>query len=378
MEWSALALPWILVALCIWGIWKKVSYRWLFPILGLSAGPVAYLAYDGGERPAPPEIGKVVSADSKSYEAYRWFLKGDPLNRLPQAPAALQEIPPFPADSDDWSDFFGKHRDIFIAGWKQDALGREWTDVMAANVPDGIFPPQGHEGPSMAFSIFRRSAQLRWGYAQVLVLDNRPDDAVQLLLPFLRANYHLQRGGSSLMTEMIALVCVRTTYEHLETLAYAGRLSPALRSEIAATLREAPLPPAIFKNAFLGEEIVFRSAHDSAKGDWHTVIETIASLEGSTLAGNKFLWPLFFNPHQSEREYSEFLRETCRLAELRQLESVEGLGQEFREHIEKWRIKNPLGQLLMQMSAPAFGKVTQGVWQAEDRRKALLQTLEAP
>ncbi|HEX2853728.1 MAG TPA: hypothetical protein VHO24_10860 [Opitutaceae bacterium] len=379
VEWSARALPWIMGVLCVWGVWKKVGYRWLFPVLGLSAGFVTYLVYDNAARPVPPEIGRVTPADSKSYAAYRWFLRGDPQSRLSEQPTPPVEIPYIPSDRKEWPAFYATHRDIFTTGWESDALGRAWVDEMAQNAPEGIYPPQKRNAPVLLFSRIRQSAKLRWGRAQVLTLDGRTDDAVNLLLPFLRANYHLQTAGSSLVTQMIALVCVQGTYDQLEVLADSGRLSPAMRSLIATALTDAPLPPVIFHNAFVSEQL--QSIDEFELMDRKPPVETIQFLmagKSSQLPTNKFLWRLFHNPRRSAWEFNGFLREVGRLAEVRRLDPPEAEGREFERSINQHRLKNPIAQMFRQATLPAFGLTAKNVWRTEDRRKALVQRLTAP
>ncbi len=51
---------------------------------------------------------------------------------------------------------------------------------------------------------------------------------------------------------MIAVVCIRGTFDQLELLTDSGKLSPEVRTEIVVALKEAPLPGLIIRNAFLG------------------------------------------------------------------------------------------------------------------------------
>jgi len=64
------------------------------------------------------------------------------------------------------------------------------------------------------------------------------------------------------------------------------------------------------------------------------VTKTIAAVEGSKIPETSFLWRLLFNPNRSERKYLDFLKESCSLAELRQLEAGGELNQQFARQID--------------------------------------------
>ena len=379
VKWASMALGIMLLALVIWGVWKKVSYRATLPVIGLCGGFVLYLVWDDAERPPPPEIPAMVPADSKSYEAYRWLLKNDPHSRLGELPKKSVELPQFPQDHAQWPEFFAKHREIFTQAWEKDTLGRAWIDAMAQHVPEGIYPPlKKTDGPMLAFAPFRLSASTRWGYVQVLMIDKRYDDAARLLVPFLRANFHLQRGGSILVTEMIAVVGLRGSYDQLEILAGTGTLSPETRAEVVAVLKEGPPIQLPLRNAFLGEQAFMRIAFEELRKDYGAATESLVSKERSRISANRFLWRLFFNPKRSERLHMEMLRETREQAELHLLGTADKRAKAFEAGVNARPLKNIVGQLMQQSALYSFVKVTEVWWQTEDRRLALVKRLETP
>ena len=75
----------------------------------------------------------------------------------------------------------------------------------------------------------------------------------------------MERGGAQLISEMIAVVCIRGTFDQLELLTDSGKLSPEVRTEIVVALKEAPLPGLIIRNAFLGEQAFARLSHEEMK-----------------------------------------------------------------------------------------------------------------
>lgn len=376
ISWILTALPWVLLAGTGWAIWKRLSYRAVLPALGLCGAFVFYLVWDDLSRPIPPELGVVVSEGDPSFRTYRWLLKDDPQNRLSEE-SKKPELPRLTGSQDEWASIITQNRRDFEEAWTNDTLGRAWVDAMAAHTPEGIFPPQGVKGPSLSFSILRRHCTIRWGIAHSLLLDGQNDEAARTLLPLLRASYHLQQGGSSLVTQMIANVAIHGTFARLELILTANNLSPAMKSEIAGVLRGAPAIQLSIKNAFLGEHVVVRSSVDAMKSGYTELADTFKLAAAWNDADHNYdvlgipiLVHLFFNPHRFEREYSDFLDEACKLAQQRKLDRLS------ETTILSWRLKNPVGQLLTAMTLPAFQKVFVRFWETEDQRLAFLRRLE--
>jgi hypothetical protein len=276
-----------------------------------------------------------------------------------------------------------KDRAAFEEAWTNDTLGREWVDAMAAHEPVGIFPPAGFKDPAMTFSVLRRHCMVRWGIAQLLLIDGKSDEALRILLPLLQASYHLQKGGTSLVTQMIANVFIHGTHQRLQLILDADNLSSDARSEALAVLRGATSVELSIKNALLGEQLLVRSSIDSI-GNAHTELTTAFQLAAAfsdtnhnyEAVGNRFLVRLFFNPHRSEREYSDFLNEASRLAQQRKLDRMNENAAAYAAKISSWRLKNPVGQQLIAMALPAFQKTFGRFWEVEDQRLALLKRLQ--
>ncbi len=375
MEWITVVLPWTLLAIAAWGIWKKIPYALMVPVLVVSAAFAVYLGYDDPNPPPPPELGPIAPANSKSLETYRWLLKEDSRSRARSVERGAP-LPEFPKDKATWPGFFTEHRTRFSQEWATDSLGREWVEAMARFVPEGMYPPpETTSSGLMSFSAVRRIASVRWARAEILMLDHQGDEAAELLLPLVKANYNLQRGGNLLVTQMIAVVLLRHTYEQLDRLVGTGSLSPETRSKVKNVLSEAPSMELVFHHAFMGEIVFQRLAIRETKGGYDEVVRYLALDRTATIPARHFLWRLLFNPYRSEREYAAYLHEVSRLATLRQLDAGKQLGGNFLESANTWHLKNPAGQVLKQMSAAAYDKIVTAFWDTEDRRVALLGRL---
>jgi hypothetical protein len=360
-----------------WAIRRRISYGILLPVFGVSAPLVAYLAYDDPSRPAAPELGRIAAADSKNFIAYRSLVRNGANSQAAALPKRPELPPVATGQKSEWLELANQHRAAVDAAWAADEFGRKWIDAMAETAPDGIYPPFGQALNVLDFQAARHIAQTRWAYAQLLMHDRRGDEAARVLLPQLRAHYHLQRGAATLVEQMIAVVVLKGTYQRLEMLADSGNLSPEVRASVANALREAPELPDTFRNAFLGEQMFARHYVEDMTWDAARAVKSVASKDGARLPAIPVLSRLFYNPHRSEREYVEFLNEVCQLAQQRQLAAADEKMRQMSARLGRQSFKNPVGKMLMEMSLPAFSKTCEAAWAMEDQRVALLQRLGA-
>jgi hypothetical protein len=369
--WAAWVIPGMQLVAAVFAIRGKVSYRILVPVTGVSAACIVYLVIDDRTLPPPIDIPSLSEADADAYRAYRWYLKDAPDSRVAEMPSSLFDLPPLPKDREQWSDYMEEHREIILEAWASDELGRTWVEIMAKRAPASMFPVELVDEPMLNYSAVHASANVRWAYAGLLAWEGRADEAADVLLHGLRAFYHLQRGGPSLVVDMIGVVCARRTYQWLEQLLDENRLSPNTRAAIAQALAEAPSVSLIVRNSFTGEEALAFSYFRQLRAE-----DELGQFPGShhPLMENRLLQPLFFNRTRTEWEYQAFIRETSRLAQERRLTGVEGEAtrKAYQRGIKSWRMKNVVGQLFVQKAAPAFLQVTDVFWQVEDERRVLL------
>jgi hypothetical protein len=376
VEWSLLIAPWLMLAVAAWAVWKWFSIRLVVTISALCGIFILYLVWDDSERPPAPQIGAVVPPNSKSYEAYRWLVKDDPLNRLAETSKDLAD---FPSDYAKWPEYVAAHRDEIVRAWEGDKLGHEWVNAMALPKPQGIFPmPKDIKEPLLSFQAIRTSSRIRWAFAQLLITDKKYDEAAKILIPLLQANYHLQWAGAGLHTEMSTLVVLRSTYKQLDALIATNGLSPAMRIQLLHVLQGATPVSAIFDQCLLGEQINVRINGTSVNGRFSETVKLYSSFDPVKISYSPYLWRLFYNPNRSERGYLDYLNESFRLASQRQLDAMETLLQNNSRPANPWRIKNQSGSLPAEIVGSFFGKIAKGFWEMEDLRLALLKKLETP
>jgi hypothetical protein len=218
--------------------------------------------------------------------------------------------------------------------------------------------------------------------AQLLLANGKSDEAAQLLIPVLRAYYHVHQAGTNLVTQMIAVVCLKGTYNQLDSILEKNKVSQATKAEIASILREAPPVAVGIGNAFTGERYFFRTEMDRLRTDVTEVLKSLkqtgqsdTSLQAIPFVDYRLVLSFLFNPNRAEKEYDDFLTETCLLGQNRRLDSSDIAEKAFEEKLSLRRLKNPVGRSLSSMAAPAFDKVLENFWKVEDQRVTLLQRL---
>jgi hypothetical protein len=357
----------------IFAVWANLRYRWLAPAALVSGIAVLALAWDGAEKPSF-DVGPMVARDAASFLAYQTLLKSGAGSRVAERPPEVINLPHPPADVADWPNFYRDNRAVYEAAWQKDTLGREWVAGMAANSPSGLFPLVNYEGPLLDFRAVRSTAWLQWGHAYLLASDGQPDAAAKALTTFLLAHYNLQRGGSTLITQMIAMVCVRGTYQRLDQLVAAGKLSSGVRREIAAVLARAPDPGVVFKNACIGEKQFGRSWLEDATRSSQTAAKALAETEGTALFTMPGLHRLLVNPNRDEQLTFARMDEIQGWVEQRQIDRLKEAAAKIDER--RWHWKNPLGELFNDRGRVSMSKAALSALETEDRRQTLLRAVD--
>ncbi len=368
------AQTWLTLAGVIWVLWKRTPLLLAAPVLGLSAAFLTYLAWDDPAPPPPLTLSPLVPAGSKSYEVYRWLGKNGPDTKVKERPLLREEPPNFPQKPADWQTFVRQNRQRWEEAWTEDTLGREWLAGMAEHAPEGLYPMEGLSTPILDSIRVRHAVRCHWARAHLLLDEGRADEAARTLLTILRACYHLQRGGLTILTQMTAAVCTKGTYERLDLLLDSGALSTETKAQITTILRQAPNIRQNIAQAFAGEEIVARDVIERMRDPDRE--EGVAVADSKTRSSPANLLRRFlYNPNRTEREHVAYLHDASRLSqERRSRESTESMRR-FELLMEERTVKNPVGYIVAAMSMPA-NVVIESFWKCDDLRLALLKRLE--
>lgn len=336
-----------------------------------------YFAWDDRERPPAPVLGTIIDENNPGYLTYRWMLKNDPKSRIEDMSPELEGLPRFPAKPEDWPGFLAEHRQQFESAWEKDTLGQTWIEIIGAMKTDAYFPPSTPASPILAFTPLRHSVQTRWAKAGLLSLDGNHDAAVLTLLPLLSASHQLQRSAPTMLGQMIAIVFIKGTQERLRLIVETGKLSPQTQAELLTALDSAPPPSLAFRNMFLGERLFARATFENVHDAMNQSVTMITHSSGMA-SPPAWLHPLIYNPNRTEREYADLLSAYQEMASLRETEKTAKTDKSVGEEMGGWNLKNPVGRALQSMAIPAFAKITDQTWIAEDQRSMLVQQLRTP
>ena len=365
-----LVLPGVIVALAAGAAWRRAWLRLLAPTAAACAVYLGYLVWDDGS-PPPASLPPAASPDSRASQIYCWMVKDDPRNRAAELRLPDSVFAQPPTEHMQWAAYAEEHRAVLAASWEEAGLAREWIEQLGSVQPEGVVPTVDASGPILAFTPVRRIVYLHWARAHLLANEGRYDEAATVLLGVLRATYHLQLAGTTLVNQMTPAVLVKGTYLRLGQLAATGKLSTETREQMRAVLRAAPRIEDNIARAIAGEEVVARAAAEKLR---HATGQAPKASD-PVLAG--LLGRLLYNPNRTVREYAAFLAEVRGLAQRRQFNAQTNVGQPLYDRISAKRVKNPAGRQLAAMMAPAMNRIFQHFWETDDIRTALLKRLEA-
>jgi hypothetical protein len=368
-------LPVFQIALCAICIWKRTSYVIILPGLALCGGLVAYLIHDDPQRPTLPDLGPVASTDSEGYKTYCWMVKDSPSSRVDEV-----QIEPSPSKTfigetkEKWRDYLVANREAILRDWKNDQIGRDWIDALNQHPSAGVILC-GSSGPSLNFHAVRAIADHRLAYVVWLATEGHGDEAMGLLIPFIRANYVLQRSGTALLNQMIPGVFIRRSYDAAAFLLDEDKLSVDSKKALVVALRESPPVEQILRNSILGQDYEFHDALDKIEESLSSGVDGSTHVKSSLV---RFLQSIIYNPDLTERSFFEFNQDLFALLKTRDLDKMETLSDESeRTHFDRWALKNPMGRMIKAIAVPAFNGVVKETWEEEDTRLALLKRLGA-
>jgi hypothetical protein len=363
------------IAVCAIGIWKRTSYVIILPGLVLCGGMVAYLMHDDPQWPTLPDLGPVASTDSENYKIYCWMVKDSPYSRLNEVPLEPSSSKRFSDEKKEkWRDFIATNRETIVRNWESDRIGRDWIDALNQHPSSGVIL-----GPSLNFSAVRAMANHRLAYVVWLATEGHGDEAMRLLIPFIRANYALQRSGTPLLNQMIPGVVSGRSYDVAAFLLDEGKLGDDSKKALAMALREAPSIEQVLRQGLLGETFEFHDVIERAAGTlglpFHDGVYDSVPVQSGLV---RFLQSTIYNPRQTERPCLEYYEELFTWAKARDFDKIEIITSEF-EHTQmlRWALKNPVGRML-RCTILEYDKAIKRLWEIEDARLALLKRLGAP
>ena len=307
---------------------------------------------------------------------YSTSAPGSLLSSLPDTKLVLPSTEPGEKNDVMWAAFLEKNGPALDAFWIQLAPLRAWIDQLAAAPALGDLT-EDFDSPILGFKALRMAGQFTCAHALQLAADGRRDEAVETLLPVYVAAQKLEPHARTLVRRMISVVLQRQVQNTLARVLDAGAISATTRARLAAAL--APRSDAaeqarllIWCEYTLLCKLLFAIDAPNAT--------TIFSLPGSEnlllRAGARIAFTSLLNPNLTANRYGEHLSRQADFAARRDFSGLKAEHEAFARYL-KTSIpgKNQGGRTFLAMAAPAYTKVMESYWKADDERAALLARL---
>lgn len=203
------------------------------------------------------------------------------------------------------------------------------------------------------------------------------DEAVELLLPLLTASRKLQPHASNLVRRMIGIVMQRQAQNTLSRVLATGPISPATRDRLAAALAPAPDTAEQARLLIWCEYPALSKLLRGIDADNASTLFSLPGTENLLLRGlARFAYSVLMNTRLTVNQYGDYLVRGGDAAARRDLTALTTEAETFsRKLAPGFPGKNFGGRMLLAMAAPAYTKVVENYWKADDERAALLARL---
>lgn len=277
-----------------------------------------------------------------------------------------------PKNDAQWATFLEKNGVELDRLWVECAPLRAWIDELAAAPALGDLTDK-FDSPILGFQALRLAGQTACARARQLVAEGRRDEAVEILLPVLAVGQKLEPHARTLVRRMISIVLRRQVQNTLASVLDGGAPSPATRARLARALASASNPAEQGRLLALSEYgILSRTLLDLRPEH----VDAFALGPSAARLALRPLFPLLYNPRRTANLAGDHFVAVGEAAARRDFKAVAALGEaRFTGPAVSLPGKNHAGRLLLAMAAPAYEKVIESHWKAEDERLALLARL---
>jgi hypothetical protein len=373
LNWVLICVAFTLVG-CGYGIYRRIAWRWIALVGSGVVGALGYLAWDVAPVPLV-DLGPRVSGGDAGYRTIMWMAEKSPYSRLAEAGVLTSEKIKdltLPSGREAWPEFVQAKRAEILQAWDADKLGKEWFSMINVTPPKGIWP-QGFNDPIIDFRSVRAVSNIHRTYAYLLARDGRREEAMAVLLPMVQAMHQLERTSGSLLHGMIATVVLKGSYATLDEILKLGAISPEIRVKVRDELLAAMPVSEVIHHILLGEQAFLRGCLNSVEPQSIPKLSSGSRLDAwiSFVVSSK-AGCLLFNRNRTEQMGLKALEEITALAAAREFDGLKAWRPPWYRVSES---RNPVGRLLIAMWMPAFTKATEGLWENEDQRLALLKQL---
>jgi hypothetical protein len=360
------------------GTWTRVA------VLAVLVAPGwIYLSTDEAAllpTPIPPLPVAPTGAERASYETTLRFALRPGTRPVQEFMSPKLEVPlPFGRPGA-WADYFAKHGVKAHAAWQANTVGREWLQALDAVPEIADLTPQRPGAMIMPFRPWRETVGLEVTEAMRLAAAGHGNEAVDMIVPVIRVCRKLQANSRTLVRFMSARVALDRAMAGVRFMLEKSPPDAAHRQALIAVLAAGEDGAAAIERAMWIESAYWPTLMELTPGPgWARYLPTLL--------------------HRC-RTCNAMTRHTAQIAALaarRDVTGIEALQQQqlnaragsfgFRSPTGQMQLmelpgknapiafRNPLGELLLTLATPAYGRLVASYWKIEDERLGLLGRL---
>lgn len=352
----------------------------------LAAGSAVFLAWMARDdeflrhTDIPPALRNDHPAAKAGYDLSLRYSKNVPGSLLSTVPESNLKFPsgePGAENDAKWTAFITENKAALDTLWTELAPLQTWMGELAAAPYIGDYTDH-FDSPIMHFRSVRLISQVSCARALLLAGDGRRDEAADTLLPVLTASRNLQPHSNNLVRRMIGIAMQRLAQNTLSRVLASGDISPSVRARLSNAL--APVPDVSEQARLLiwCEYPLLSNLLLSMDAKNTATIFAAAGSENNPLRGlARFAFNTLMNPRLTVNHYSDYLVRSGDAASRR---DIDALKLEADAFIESLTVdipgKNHGGRMILTMATPAYTKVVENYWKADDERASLLAQLQ--
>jgi hypothetical protein len=369
---SFIVLVPVVLVLAAWRL-RLLTWRWIAVGYLLTAPVLIYLAWDDPVvlRPVTiDELSPAFAGAEKSFAVLMRYGKQQPAAaEFGKSKLKIVWSSSGPSEPDKWREYLLKNRAGFEADWETLAPQRAWWKELNGFDRIGDLTPARYDAEIISFQVFRTMSQRGCAAASLLAIDGQGDAAIDTLLPVLEVGCKLQPSARTLVRFMIGIVIERLALSTAEFVLAQSNPSPAAKARLAAALERARFGEAGARHMIAVEyALALGGSAGWGLGDWVTAENERLPWLRRPL---NLVSPLVYNPRASMNLLGRLNAELADLAARREVGKVGPRSAEFVSREGRPRFKNFMGSMILGWT-PAYSKVVDTYWKAEDQRAALL------
>ena len=283
-----------------------------------------------------------------------------------------------PKNPEAWPKELLAHRAEIDAAWETLAPERGWFAAMDRFELIGDQTSARFDAPLIKYLPFRVTIRLACARATLLATDGKGDEAMEVLLPYLRVCFKLEPASRTLVRSMIARSGLGTTMRTASYIVAHSPVSPERKAQLAAVLAGKGDPAVLARRLLL---IEYARHYEEVFNNRDFKFGQLASGQNGEANGfvvglGNRLDRLLFLRRASANLQANLTYPTADLAAKHDLKGFADQGSLLFRQMNNAPLKNTGGVLTTNLMLPSYQKVMEHFWTVEDNRVKLLAELK--